>query len=209
MTKQDPIKKLAQQSEPKTKAYIATIMITYLGLNIKSKAITNKMQQELVVEHILNNCGNLEPQEIEYIFREGIKGQFGPIFNDISIDTICGRDGWIETYYKEYRHRKPQHEQTSQPKENAISQKEFYKRNPDLKRQRKIKDLQERLKGKPTSTTKYDLKYYMKLINMSENDYYLCLHKIRHEHLESKEIQNALSLKEYGKHRFYELIMSK
>lgn len=82
---------------------IMKIAAKWLSLNIKSKSINTDEGLMVVVDHIMEECSNLELQEINFIFRSGISGKFGIIYNDISIDTICGKEGWIETYYKDFR----------------------------------------------------------------------------------------------------------
>ena len=91
------------ESEVILRDEIMKIAASYLSLNIKSKSINSDTGLMLVVDFILEECSNLELQEINFIFRSGVMGKFGVIYNDISIDTICGKEGWIETYYKDFR----------------------------------------------------------------------------------------------------------
>lgn len=115
---------------------IYKIMSTYLSANIKGKAITNHNSLDMIFEYITEECGNLELQEINFVFKSGVMGKFGIIYNDISIDTICGKDGWFETYYRDFRKFRPD------PKQNQIKDKltgkeiteaQFYNNNPDQK----------------------------------------------------------------------------
>jgi len=87
---------------------IILILSTYLPLNLKGRAIKESMAINLIIEYIKSECANLELQEIEFVIKSGIMGKFGTIFNDISIDTICGKDGWFEVYYRDFRKLRPQ-----------------------------------------------------------------------------------------------------
>ena len=87
---------------------IYRIISEYLAINIKSKSINTSAGISIIFEYITEECGNLELQEINFIFKSGVMGKFGVIYNDISIDTICGKDGWFETYYREYRKLRPE-----------------------------------------------------------------------------------------------------
>lgn len=115
---------------------IYRIMAEYMALNIKSRSINTATGLDVLFEYITEECGNLELQELNFIFKSGIMGKFGIIYNDISIDTICGKDGWFETYYRDYRKLRPE------PKVNnvipkltgkEITEQQFYNENPDQK----------------------------------------------------------------------------
>ena len=123
------------ESEVILRDEIMKIAASYLSLNIKSKSINSDTGLMLVVDFILEECSNLEIQEINFIFKSGIMGKFGVIYNDISIDTICGKDGWIETYYKDFRKLRPEKKQEEvirlTGKEMTIE--DFHAKNPEYK----------------------------------------------------------------------------
>ena len=99
---------MIKENENPIHGTIILILSTYLSINMKSKAITSKEAINLIIDYIKNECGNLDLQEVEFVIKSGVMGKFGVIYNDISIDTICGKDGWFETYYKEYRKLRPE-----------------------------------------------------------------------------------------------------
>ena len=156
------------------KAITATIILIaskYLSLNVKGKGITNEAGFSLLSEFIITECGNLELQEIEYIFKKGVLGRFGEIYNDISIDTICGKNGWIETYYK--TDRKDKNETVNlETKErfsgNEMSVEEFYKRNHEAAKRAMIKDIVEKAKTRRAKMP--ELKQFYKLKDLTLND---------------------------------------
>lgn len=117
----------------------------YLSSNSKTKNIVNSLQVNLIVDHIMNDCSNLEMQEIEFIFRSGVIGKFGTIYGEITIDTITGLDGWIETYYKSYRNKRAENLMSDHDPEyngNEISAEEFLKLNPEyMKLKSDLKEL--------------------------------------------------------------------
>lgn len=89
-----------------SKVNISAIMFKYLANNVKGKGILEPSQIDLVVEFITDGCRSLQIEEINIIFRNGVLGRYGDLYNDISIDTICGVNGWIAKYYKHERHKK-------------------------------------------------------------------------------------------------------
>jgi hypothetical protein len=88
------------QSEIILRDEIMKIAAKWLSLNIKSRVINNENGLIVLVDYILDDCSNLELQEIDFVFRNGVLGKLGVIFNDISIDTVVG---WFEKYYSEFR----------------------------------------------------------------------------------------------------------
>lgn len=163
---------IKKNADPKTiQAAIITIAAKYLSLNAKGKAITNEAGFLLISEFIMDECPNLELQEIEYIFKRGVMGRFGEIYNDISIDTICGKNGWIETYYKTDRMNKP--ERVILDGEvyftgNEISEEEFMKRYPEYKERAKMRQLL--TKAQERKATVSDLKEFYKIKGFKPGD---------------------------------------
>lgn len=121
----------------------------YLSANVKSRAINTEHSMNILFDYIIEDCGNLELQEINFIFRNGIIGKFGVIFNDISIDTICGVGGWIETYYKDFRklREEPTKVQNVKLRGKEITEAEFLERNPEFKERVRLRQLLELAKG--------------------------------------------------------------
>lgn len=147
------------------------IISKYLEINIKSRAINSSGAIELIFEYIITECSNLELQEIDFIFRSGIMGKFGVIYNDISIDTICGKDGWIETYYKEFRKLRP--EPTQQIKHDLtgkeITKEQFLNNNP---KEKVYSELREILYKATTNLLRIeDVKLFYKLKELTLNDF--------------------------------------
>lgn len=138
MQYQPTIREMMQQPDQvnPVKGTIAVIAAKYLALNIKGKSLTQAAAFDIMVEHIVSECSNLEIQEIDYIFRSGVLGKFGTIYNDISLDTICGADGWIETYYRDHRKMRPdpqKHDEYALPGAADMTESEFYDRNPEYR----------------------------------------------------------------------------
>jgi len=128
---------------------IILILSTYLPANVKSKAITTTEAINMICDFFINECSNLELTEIEWIIRAGIMGRLGTIYNDISIDTICGIDGWVETYYKLCRPQRPEPKNKIQEKFSGkeITEAEFLERNPEFKERVRLRQLLELAKG--------------------------------------------------------------
>lgn len=150
---------------------IVLIAGNYLMLNAKGKGITNEYGFKLISDYIMDECKNLELQEIEYIFKKGVLGRFGEIFNDISIDTICGKGGWIEYYCKNDRKNKPQkviiHEsERMNGTEMTLSQ--FFKKNPDFEKRTRLLEIGELAKINEAKLT--HLKEFYKLKDLTLND---------------------------------------
>ena len=159
------------ESEVILRDEIMKIAASYLSLNIKSKSINSDAGLIIVVDFILEECSNLELQEINFIFRSGVMGKFGVIYNDISIDTICGKNGWIETYYK--TDRKDKNETVNlETKErfsgNEMSVEEFYKRNHEAAKRAMIKNIVEKAKTRRAKMP--ELKQFYKLKELTLND---------------------------------------
>lgn len=202
------ISDLAKKNSDLTKGNLLAIIAIYLRLNVKAKGLTNEAQLDILIAHLLGSCGNLELREIEYIFREGIKGTFGEIYNDISLDTICGKNGWIEMYYREHRVMRPEPlaKELVVENPNAITEREFLKRHPEYKRSKMITRLKDWVKVNNAAVKKCHVKYYLKLIGNTEDDYKKILSKIHHEYTSSfyKEIT---TLKEFARAKFVGIIL--
>lgn len=202
------ISELAKKNSEMVKGNLLAIIATYLRLNIKAKGLTNEIQLGIVIEHLLHICGNLEMREIEYIFREGIKGAFGEIYNDISLDTICGKNGWIEQYYREHRIMRPEpaKKEIIVENPNAITEREFLKRNREYKRAKMIDKVKEFAKTNPSSVKKCHVKFFMKLVGNSESDYKKVLAKI-HQDYTSSFYKEITTLKEFARAKFVGVIL--
>jgi hypothetical protein len=129
--------------EKEIKGQIILILGTYLPLNVKGKSITSKEAINLLTEQIINDFPNLEIQEIEFIIKNGILGKFGVIYNDISLDTILGKDGWFEMYYKQYRtlRPEPQKQIKIQYTGKEMSKDQFYQKNPEYALKAKVSEI--------------------------------------------------------------------
>ncbi len=159
------------ESEVILRDEIMKIAASYLSLNIKSKSINSDTGLMLVVDFILEECSNLEIQEINFIFKSGIMGKFGVIYNDISIDTICGKDGWIETYYKDFRKLRPEKKQEEvirlTGKEMTIE--DFHAKNPEYKLKYDLHGIYDR--AKRYKTTIEDAKQFYLIKGLSLDDF--------------------------------------
>lgn len=203
------ISELLKVDEKKVKAHIAIIAARWLDMNEKARGLTRREQYDILINHISINCPNLELQEIEYIFRAGVIGTFGPIYNDISLDTICGKNGWIEMYYQEHRPNRPeQNEKIPEPKPNpnAISEAEFLRRHPEIKRRKMLERFRERISNKLIAVTKYDLKFFLKLVGNTEQDYIKILAHIKKQYDEFP-YKETVTLKEFANSKFRTIIL--
>jgi len=204
------LKQEVERNEYLTKANILNIMLRWLALNVKGRSLTESEQMDLIIDHFITFCSNLELQEVEFIFREGIKGRYGVIFNAIDIDTICGKDGWIELYYKQDRSKRPEQNevlQISEPKGEVVTERQFLKNNPEIKRQKKVFELQQKIRDKKISPSKYDLKYIFKLLGYTQQNYFAQLAKIKQD-FEQSEYRHCTTLKKYGNERIRNIILS-
>lgn len=210
------LKQEVERNEYLTKANILNIMLRWLALNVKGRSLTESEQMDLIIDHFITFCSNLELQEVEFIFREGIKGRYGVIFNAIDIDTICGasgkdnQGGWIEQYYKNDRPKRPERTevlQISEPKGEVVTERQFLKNNPDIKRQKKVFDLQQKIRDKKLSPCKYELKYIFKLLGYTQQNYFAQLAKIKQD-FEQSEYKQHTTLKKYGNERIRNIILS-
>jgi len=204
------LKQEVEKNEYLTKANILNIMLKWLALNVKGRSLTESEQMDLIIDHFITFCSNLELQEVEFIFREGIKGRYGVIFNAIDIDTICGKDGWIELYYKQDRSKRPEQNevlQISEPKGEVVTERQFLKNNPEIKRQKKVFELQQKIRDKKISPSKYDLKYIFKLLGYTQQNYFAQLAKIKQD-FEQSEYRHCTTLKKYGNERIRNIILS-
>ena len=142
------IKELAAISHTVTKQAILAIVASNLSLNIKGRGIVNEKQFEALTEYIMADCSNLQIEEINYIFKKGVLGLFGQIYNDISLDVICGIDGWIEMYYKHHRskrgegdYKEPLSKEPQKDNEKLYTYAEYLKRNPEERKKQRLKEL--------------------------------------------------------------------
>jgi len=150
---------------------IANIVGKYLGTNIKGRALSDAFTFNLLIEHFIEECGNLELQEIEFIFKNGIKGTFGVIYNDISIDTICGQDGWIEQYYKRFRRlRLDNNPQTEIPNLSGqeMSADEFLKKYPEYAIRNELSEIL--IKAKTYKIELEDVKRFYEIKGLNKTD---------------------------------------
>jgi hypothetical protein len=142
------IKELAAISHTGTKQAILAIVAANLSLNVKGRGIVNENQFEALTEHIMSNCSTLQIEEVNYIFKKGVLGLFGQIYNDISLDVICGIDGWIETYYKKHRpkrsegdYKEPLCKEPANGNEKLYTHAQYLKRNPEERKKYRLKEL--------------------------------------------------------------------
>lgn len=146
MTIQPKINALLKHDTTKTVGTIAKIITDYLSINIKSKMIQSEKAFKLLLEDILTNFGYLEIQEIEWIMKQGVLGKYGIIYNEISIDTICGKDGWIQQYIQNERIERPKPTTQKAIQEGKpLTIDEYYERHPELREKRKKIELQYKL----------------------------------------------------------------
>jgi hypothetical protein len=152
---------------------IQLIIVTLKALNIKSKSINTDEGLMLVIDYILEECGNLELQEVNFIFRNGIMGKFGVIYNDISIDTICGKEGWIEIYYRDFRKFKKEkiecEDSSVKLTGKEITLEEFHSKNPELKDRYVLNQIYQ--KAKEFKISIEDAKTFYKVKGLSLNDF--------------------------------------
>lgn len=88
----------------------ALLHATNLALNVAQKI--NEFQAFDIIQTLMTDFKHVKLEELIYIFKQGKKGVYGPHYNKLDIETICG---WINGYfisdeyndYLENRHRKP------------------------------------------------------------------------------------------------------
>lgn len=180
-------------------AFIMIVAAHYLSLNVKSRAITTEAGYKLISEFIITECKNLELQEIEHIFKKGVLGRYGEIYNDISIDTICGKNGWIEMYYKTDRKDRPEVvkiENENHFSGKEISKEQFYKNNPEFEKRSRIKDLAEKAKLRKANMS--DIKEFYKLKGLTLNDLKDDIQALTQQYYQfTDEERNVFSYQEY------------
>lgn len=161
---------MIKENENPVHGTIILILSTYLPMNVKSKAITSKEAINLLIEFIKNECGNLELQEVEFVIKSGIIGKFGTIYNDISIDTICGKDGWFETYYKEYRKLRPEPTKNEDVRMSGkeMTESEFLEKYPEFKEKIRLRDLLILAKSGKITTKEAKEFYLMKTLTLND-----------------------------------------
>lgn len=195
------LKKMVK-NEDILKAGILIIAQKYLSLVDKGKMINKESALEILVDDILENSSNLELQDIDFIFKNGIKGKFGVIYNDIGLDTILGKDGWIETYYKEYRILRPEGNEkiieVEIPK-NAISEDEYFKKYPDAEKRVKINRLF--VKAKSNQLQLSDILEFYILKGYTENECTEDLEIIKKEYQENEynSVTESIYILNWGK----------
>lgn len=147
MQQQPTIKMMLVADKKRTIQTLAKLISHYLEMNVKGRSITKPAAFKLMLDEIVTKYRFLELQEIEYIFRNGILGKYGIIYNDISIDTICGEGGWVQRYLTEERIKKPKPVQDVKKLETGkvITIDEFYKRHPELAEKRRQKEIMYKL----------------------------------------------------------------
>lgn len=131
------------------KMAITYIMNKYLTNNIKGKAIIEAEQIKMIIDFFIEECSNLQIEEIAIIFKNGVLGRYGAIYNDISIDTICGINGWVEMYYQNDRKKinEPKNEIRINYSGNEMTYNEWLELNPDIKNKIKIKEIEQIIKS--------------------------------------------------------------
>lgn len=135
------VSELSKIDQIKTKIKITEIIFKYLSISSKVKNISDFFI-EILVEHIVNSCSNLELSEIDYIFKNGILGKLGNNYQEISIDTITGETGWIENYYSKERAKRPEPELPKiEVSKTAMTYQEWIEKNPDQKNNLRKYDL--------------------------------------------------------------------
>lgn len=171
---------LVKVNKEVVKLKVMEIMARHLSTNIKTKGITSERSIHQVIDFILVRCKNLEIQEVDFIFMNGVLGQYGTIYNDISIDTICGIDGWIESYYKQDRWKRPdpgintdeiyycKKDQKYKPiySGNEITADQFFDLFPGAAEIKRIVD-----SAKAGRLTSDEVKQFYKVKGMTINDY--------------------------------------
>lgn len=191
-TKPDQVKyglTISETSEKETKLFVLAIMKKYLSSNVKGKSIMEPSQIELILDFIFEECKNLQIEELNIIFRNGVLGRYGTIFNDISIDTICGKEGWIESYYKHDRPKiqEPHYEEVVKYNGNEMTYEQFLEKNPDIK-----KDLRRKELKKVLSSSKAQIKHvieYCELLGHNWEEKKVKLQS-KYELFEHKELLN-------------------
>lgn len=161
--------KLGSNVQTSLTASIAIIVTKYVGM-VQNDILNSEAKTKLLCETIINNFGNLELQEVEYVLKNGVAGRFGTIYRTVDISTICGvgENCWFENYYKTDRQSRPEpngfiyekvkkggsfYYTKKEPKDNytppksAISYAEFIKRNPDKKDELFISEMRIKIKN--------------------------------------------------------------
>lgn len=152
-----------KETERGVRANISMVLGKYLKDNPKGKMISTISQMDLLVDFIVNHCSKLEIQELDFIMKHGVLGRFGILYNEISIDTICGVGGWIETYFNEFRQlRPPKPEPRPYDKTgNEKSNKEYLNTlTGDMKR---LYELREKSDSKNNTLTIDDVKDFYRI----------------------------------------------
>ena len=189
------------------KALLLALFAKYLSTNIKSRTISNDFGYKLLLDFFIDECKNLEIQEIEYIFKSGVMGRFGQIYNDISIDTICGKNGWVETYYSE--HRKLRKEPTIEDKliftGKEMTLEQFYQENPQYKERSELMEMFKKARVNQCNVS--DLKNFYKLKKYSVGEMQEDLAAISKEYYNS-EIKEHVAESEYIKNWLNKFILS-
>lgn len=186
------------------RTYILNAAYKYLSINQKSRALTDQHAINMLTEYIVDDCGSLELREIEFIFKNGIMGKFGIIYNDISIDTICGVDGWIEKYYKDFRpKRKEIVREYNENYDNCISKEEFYNLAPEYKNISKNIALIE--KAKKYTLTLLDVKLFYNDNMITTYDQDIADFNKEYESLEDKD---SITNEAFILYKFSQVIIS-
>jgi hypothetical protein len=139
---------ISEMNINEVKLLILAIAQKYLSKNVKGKSLQESGQIDLIVEYITTDCKNLQIEEINIIFKFGVLGRYGTIYNDISIDTICGIEGWIESYYKLDRAKRsegdyiePLSKEPAKGNEKFYTHAQYLKRNPEERKKYRLKEL--------------------------------------------------------------------
>ena len=103
---------------------------------------------EMLVNDIVQEDSQLTIPDVVLMLKNGVKGKYGKFYGRIGLDTILGKDGWIEQY-KEARaieleslikaKQNAYNGRKYVPNENDISSDKFHKLHPELKHRKRLK----------------------------------------------------------------------
>lgn len=185
-------------SEKIVRTKILFIMMEYLNSNVKSRGVVQSLAVNNILDFIIDCCSNLEINEIEFIFKSGVSGRYGVIYNDISIDTVIGKNGWIEQYYLNDRKKRPEpnniinanldnkysvlvptgnkdeydrdlYMREWKERENPITVEQFFEMNPEYKMKKELTELFH--KAKSNKIVLSDAKKFYNIKGFNDNDF--------------------------------------
>lgn len=177
---------------------VLNIMYMYFKNNVKFKTIIQPMYLNMLCDHFVNDCSNLELQEVEFIIRTGVMGLLGTIYSEVTIDTITGEHGWIENYYKKIRPKRsePTFEQ-NYCSVNHIPYDEFISSNPEyLKDLSNLREIYE--KALDSRLDKEDIVMFYFLKRMTQSEYEEDLNAIKKEYSNLNKKEEELITKKHS-----------